>query len=171
MDVIVITGVPGVGKTALLFPLSDALAGKIARLDGDDVGRTKPIQRTRERLDLIQDNICACANNFASWGARYFLICFVLPTQERLDRMVGLLHRAGYRVWVVALVADEDVLLERHKQKGDWAAVSDYLGEAVGCNRAIRELQGVTFVDTTNMGVQKIVNKLALYANTEDPFS
>ena len=70
MLVILITGAPGVGKTTLLPLLAEHLPQRNAFLDGDAVGRTVPLTRTIERLNLIQDNIRVCARNFAAWGAR-----------------------------------------------------------------------------------------------------
>jgi len=171
MDVIVITGAPGVGKTALLPLLSEALPGQNAWLDGDVVGRTKPIDRTRERLDLIQDNICACARNFAAWGARYFITCYVLPSQERVERLANLLRSDKHRVWFVAITAHDDVLVDRHKQKGDWAAKPEFLDQAVGCNNGVKALSDVTSINTTHMGVQQVADEIVSHMQEEDVFA
>ena len=69
MNIIVITGAPGAGKSALLDSLAETLPGKRAYLDGDDVAIVRPFSRDVARRTLIQDNICACAKNFADWGA------------------------------------------------------------------------------------------------------
>ena len=63
MDIIVITGAPGIGKSALLPLVSEALPDKNAWLDGDSVGRTKPNARTRKRLDLIQQGAGAFSSS------------------------------------------------------------------------------------------------------------
>ena len=157
MDVIVITGAPGVGKTALLPALADRLPEKSAFVDGDSVGRTRPLCRTLERLNLIQDNIVACAHNFATWGARYVVAAFVFPSQERVERIAGTLRDAGHRVWVVALVADDDVLLERFGGK-DWYAGElddpEYAAHLLDLNSAVKQLGGVICIDTSSLSVE-----------------
>ena len=90
MHVIVITGAPGIGKSAVLPHVVALLPEKSAFVDGDCVGRTRPTTRTRERLDLIQDNIRVCADNFARWGARHLVTAFVFPSGERVRRIVGI---------------------------------------------------------------------------------
>ena len=161
MTVILITGAPAVGKTTLLPVLADVLPEKNAFLDGDAVGRTRPLTRTIERLSLIQDNICACADNFASWGAQYFVACFVFPSQERMDRICGKLRDAGHFVVPVALVADEDALIDRVKAKGqDHGQDCDSIQATLGCNASVKTLRGVHFVDTTDASVSDIAERI-----------
>ena len=162
MTVILITGAPAVGKTTLLPVLADVLPEKNAFLDGDAVGRTRPLTRTIERLSLIQDNICACADNFASWGAQYFVACFVLPSQERMDRICGKLRQAGHSVVPVALIADDEVLTRRIRTKGqDHGQDHESIQSTLACNVGVKALQGVHVIDTTDAALCEIAEKIA----------
>ena len=166
MHVIVITGAPGIGKTAVLPRVVELLPEKAAFLDGDCIGRTCPTQRTLERLNLIQDNIRACADNFARWGADNLVTGFVFPSAERVQRITDILRSAGHAVSVVALVAEEATVLCRHKKKsGDHSHDAECLAEAIRCNTSIRNLDGVEMIDTTHMTLEQMVSAIVQAAS------
>ena len=76
-------------------------------------------------------------------------------------RITGLLTAAGHRVSVVALVADEETVLARHKGKrGDHAHDPECLRIAIECNNEIRGLAGVAIVDTTDMNTQEMAEAI-----------
>jgi hypothetical protein len=162
LDAIIITAAPGIGKTTIFPTLVAKLSEKCALLDGDDVSRLIPFRLTHEWLDLVQDNISACAENFAKCGIRYFITCFCLPTQERIDRLTGLLNDLGYRVHCIALIADDDILLDRNRQRGGCdVRDADEFAETLRCNKGIKELKNVTFIDTSDISVEHIGQKVA----------
>ncbi len=161
MKTLLITGSPGIGKSTLLPLIADRLPEKNAFVDGDDVGRTRPLTRTIEKLNIMQDNICSCANNYAKWGAEYFLTAFVWPSQERIDRIVRLLHEAGHHVLVIALIADDEALVHRHKKKVEaYGRDAECIRDAVACNNGVKALKNVTFIDTTRMDVEDVVKNI-----------
>lgn len=164
MNVVVITGAPGVGKSTLLPVLSQRCPGKHAWVDGDDVVRTRPTDRDIDRLDLVQSNIASLADNFAAWGAEVFFAAWVFPSQERIERMTCLLRSAGHRVMVVGLIADGRVLAARNG--GEGGAPPEYINEAAGCNEGVKRLKGVCRVDTTGLTVEQVADAvLALSAD------
>ena len=158
MIVIVVTGAPAVGKTTLLPVLADMLGEKGAFLDGDAVGRTRPLTRTIERLNLIQDNICSCADNFAAWGARYLVTCFVFPSHERLGRITARLRAAGHTTIVVALVASDEEMIARIRQKADdHGQDPESIESTLAINRGLRGLKDIAnVVDTTGLPVADV---------------
>jgi dephospho-CoA kinase len=161
MDAIVITAAPAMGKSTLFASLAERIPGKAAFLDGDEVGRLVPFRLTREWLDLVQDNIAACAANFADCDVRLFVTAFCLPSQERVDRLICLLEKIGYRVHIIALVSDEEALLERNRTRGgDDIRDAEEFASSLECNRGIRELQGVTLIDTTSMSVEQTASQV-----------
>lgn len=70
----------GVGKTTLLRILEKKLLNGYALIDGDDVGRTIPLSISIDWLNLIQDNIIACAKNFKDYlnQKHYILMTMIL---------------------------------------------------------------------------------------------
>ena len=164
MKVIVVTGAPGAGKTTLLPQLMEVLPSAAAFLDGDDVGRTRPANLTAERLNLIQDNMLACARNFAGWGAAYLVACFCLPSQERVDRLRTLLRAEGFPVLAVGLILDDEVLAGRHEG-------SEYIAEALRCNAGVKALSGVMTIDTTALSPEQTARAIAEAAGHDAFFS
>ena len=161
LEAIIITAAPGIGKTTVFPILAETLPEKSALLDGDSVGCLLPFSLSLEWLDLVQDNIAACAENFAGCGIRYFVTCFCFPSQERLDRLTGLLSNLGYQVHRIALIADDSSLLERNRQRGgcDVRDTAEF-AETLRCNKAIKELEGVTSIDTTNISPEHVGQKI-----------
>ena len=174
MKVILLTGAPGVGKSTLLPLLGEALPAPAAFLDGDAVGCTRPTERTLERLNLIQDNIVACARNFARWGATHLIAGYVLPSQERLERLRGLLRTDGFPVLAVALVADDEALVRRCRGQCDrpaWRHAEDeYIAESLGCNAGVKSLANVLTIDTTGMSPDDVVRTIAQAAGEDSYF-
>lgn len=167
MTAIVITGAPGIGKTTLLPLLADSLDGKGAFLDEDDVGCTRPSSLAMDRLDLIQDNICSCADNFAAWGARWFAAAYVFPSQERMDRIVTKLKEAGHHVLAIGLTADDGVLVERHRNRPeDYGTDPEYLRGTVLWNAGVRGLRGVNLVDTTRLLPEEVAAAIVDYCKS-----
>jgi len=157
LDAIIITAAPGIGKTTIFPYLAEKLSEKSALLDGDNVSRLIPFSLSIEWLNLVQDNIAACAENFARCGIRYFITCFCLPTQERLNRLTNLLRNLGYHVCCIALIADNDALLDRLRQRGgcDIRDADDF-AEALRCNEGIKKLENVTFINTTSLSSEHV---------------
>jgi len=161
MDAIVITAAPAMGKSTLFALLAERLPGKSAFLDGDEVGHLAPFQLTREWLDLVQDNIAACGANFAKCGVNLFVTAFCLPAQERVDRLRNLLEESGYKVDFVGLVSNDEVLLQRNRARGgeDTRDAEDF-ASSLACNRGVRQLKGVTLIDTTDLDVDETAANL-----------
>jgi hypothetical protein len=156
MEAIVITAAPAIGKSTLFASLAEKLPGRSAFLDGDDVGHVVPFHLTRKWLDLVQDNIAACAANFAECGVRCFVTAFCLPSRERVDRLGRLLEEIGCRVHIIGLVSDDETLLERNRARGgEDIRDAEEFAESLRCNRGIRELKGVTLIDTTGIDIEE----------------
>ena len=98
MRIYAVNGTSFVGKTTLLKCLHARLPGTCAVLDGDDVARIQPFQLTRKWLDLIQDNILACARNFDRFGVDFFLFAFPFPNMARIGRLNRIFQDGG-TVW------------------------------------------------------------------------
>lgn len=104
----------GVGKTTLIDGLARALSRKkTAILDCDALSMTYPGGAVAERLQLVEDNLVACAQNFDRWGADYLCTCWVFLQQRRLDETVARLERNNIPTLTVALVAPPEICCER----------------------------------------------------------
>lgn len=168
MDVIILTGAPSVGKTRVLPEVSKVLEQKNAWLDGDDVGRTNPVVWDMARLNLIQDNMCACAKEFAQWGAKYFIAGFVISRQNFIDQIVGIMQQAGHRVFVIGLIANAEVLTKRYTARPRYhlECGPEFLDNTIRCSNLIGELPGVMSIDTSYLDPVEVA--LAIKDHVED---
>jgi len=164
MNIIVITGAPGVGKTTVLPAICERLPQKNGFIDGDSVGRTKPLDIELERLNLIQDNIYACAQNFQKWGAEWFVAGFVLPTQEKIQRLTDALKKLDCRVHIIGLVADKETLSKRNKEKNEsYGRDPGSILGAIELDEMIKEIKGIHIIDTTALSLIQVADKVVDY--------
>jgi adenylylsulfate kinase-like enzyme len=97
--VLLVTGMPGAGKSTVTRLIADALP-RAARLDGDMVNRLvvsgrvgplgEPAAEAARQVELCNRNLCTLAGNFADAGFTP-LIDWVVPTREQLDLFATLL--------------------------------------------------------------------------------
>lgn len=164
MNTILITGAPGVGKTTILPAICERLPQKNGFIDGDSVGRTTPLDIELDRLNLIQDNICSCAQNFQKWGAKWFVAGFVLPTQERMQRLTDALKKLGCHVHIIGLVADKETLSKRNKEKDEsYGKDPGSILGAIELNGMIKEIRGIHIIDTTILSVNQVAEQVVAY--------
>ena len=155
MNVIVINSAPGVGKTTLLKLLEDKLSNGYAVIDGDEVGRTIPKINSTDWLNLIQDNIVACAKNYKEYNTKALLVSFVFPTPERLQRLSNLLKDVG-RVYHLTLICDAGELEKRIRIRNTQKLIS--IPRAIELNADIERLASYYAVDTTKKTTEEIAD-------------
>lgn len=161
MDIVVINGSSCVGKTTVLHHILHKLPAHSAILDGDDVARLHPFQLTTTWLNLVQDNLLACAENMRAAGVNYLLLSFVFPSQERVDRMERIFGQQGFSLRWIHLVADERALRDRLDDRG--VRQPDIIESALQLNANIAHLaesSGQQLVDTTDMTAEAVCGQI-----------
>ncbi len=89
MRIAIVTGAPSVGKTSVGVRALSEMAEPCAFLDGDSLVVYLPVDLL-DRSIIIQDNICACAANYAASGVSLLVASHVFFPQciERIrDRL------------------------------------------------------------------------------------
>lgn len=143
--VIVVTGLPGAGKTTVTRLVAAAYA-RSARLDGDAMadfivnGRVsvvgEPRDESQRQLLLRARNLCALAGNFAAAG---FLpvLDHVVPNRDVLDAMVAWL--APLPVRFVVLAPSLEVCRRRNAARApqervhyDYSDLADEMARSLG---------------------------------------
>jgi predicted ABC-type ATPase len=158
----IITAAPGVGKTTLLPLLEPHLPHSTAVLDGDSVGRINPWALTVFWLNLVQDNIIACASVFLKNGLSNFVTAFCLPSTERIERIVNGLSKVGYDPYIIAMFVDNDELKRRHISRGAlFPDENDLLQSSVELNETIKKLECHSKFDSSKMSVEIAARELA----------
>ena len=115
MKITILNGATATGKSTALSWLNGHLPGRVAVLDGDDVGRCHLREATMSTawLNVFQDNILCCAKNFAGLELDHFVASFVFPEQERVDRLNRIFNECGFVLNWVAVVLDDEQYRQR----------------------------------------------------------
>lgn len=161
MKAIILNTSSGVGKTTLLKQLERNLPEGFAVIDGDDVGRNVPLKLSLEWLDLIQDNIVACANNYKKYGARVLVITFVFPSEERLERLNHKLEQLGILTKMICIYCDNNILEERLIKRNTSRILS--IQSAIENNIKIKALKADYSFDTSFIMPQEVMESF-IYA-------
>lgn len=153
-----ITGAPGIGKSAVARELMSRLPGS-AWLDGDDVWRAHPFRVDQTTKAMVVDNIAYVLAGFLKAGYRHAILSWVLHRQETIEDILRLVNaRCGveYSLHVFTLTADEATFRDR------WAAggrgpVAELALDRLEQSRALATRQ----VDTVGRSPAEIADELA----------
>lgn len=166
MDVIVVNGAPGVGKSTVLRAMADLVPPGSAMFDGDDVARVRPHRLSLEWLNLVQENLLACAENFRNFGVNHLFIAFPFPSQERVDRLNRAFGERGFGMRWVSLLADAQYQRERLVVRNP--RLYHNLETLAGYNEQVKALAGVPRIDTTAKTLDQVAAEVValVFGNT-----
>ncbi len=159
MQVTLINGTSGVGKTTLLHSIPRPPNSAI--LDGDDVAQLQPFEGSPRWVNLVHDNLLACAVNMRRAGVAQLLIGFVFPGEWAYRHLETLFRSENFvPVWI-NLVADDDCLISRQQTKG--VTRQDIFDLSIEFNAEIRGLAQVhdlVSIDTTELNTDSVCLKV-----------
>lgn len=158
MNVFIINSAPGVGKTSLMNNLQSRLKKGYAFLDGDDLGRVIPHVLNTGWLNLIQDNIVSCIDNFDGYKIKNCIVSFVFPTKERLERLYGLLRKRNHEIYHIILFCEKNRLIERIKRRNSQKIIE--IRDSPEYDSMIRELNCDYKFDTSDMNVHDLCDEV-----------
>jgi len=150
----IINSAPGVGKSTLLKNLHLMLPDGFAVIDGDDFGRVIPYQNNIRWLNVIQDNIADCCQNFKEYGFNNCVIGFVFPVQERLNRIRDLLNKHDFDVIHIILTCDDDIIRKRIVRRNTSRLIN--AEQAAEINRQIDLLDCEIRIDTSYIDADEV---------------
>ena len=150
----IINSAPGVGKSTLLAKLHSLLPNDFALLDGDDVGRVVPYENNINWLNVIQDNIADCCQNYKKYGFNNCVIGLVFPVRERINRITNLLNERGFDVRHIILNCDNDIVYKRIVQRNTSKMINTE--QAINLNQEIELLNCDIRIDTTSINADEV---------------
>jgi len=150
----IINSAPGVGKSTILKNIHSRLPDGFAMIDGDDVGRVVPYQKSLSWLNVIQDNIADCCNNFSQYDYENCIVSFVFPTHERLNRLSGMLSDRGFRIKHIILDCSDDEITKRIMVRNTSKIIN--AEQAKNINRQIKNLSADYRIDTTETAADRV---------------
>lgn len=159
--VFIINSAPGIGKSTLLSKLHALLPDNFAILDGDDIGRVTPYTNSIEWLNLIQDNMVVCCNNFRTYGKSNMILSFVFPSEERINRLKDRLNDFNFSSCHIKLTCDNEVQKERLMTRNSQKMIS--IEKAILINKQMHLMNSDFTVDTTLATPQEIAGIVIRY--------
>ena len=157
----ILNSAPGVGETTLMKKLHEKLPNGFALIDGDDVGKITPYENNFTWLNLMQDNIVACCSNFKRYEFSNCVISFVFPTEERLERIRGLLNNCGFEIVHIILECDEGEMCKRITERNTSRLIN--LEQAKELNQEVKSLHADFRLDTTNIEADEVASLVIKY--------
>jgi predicted kinase len=109
---IVIHGPPGSGKTRVANALFERLE-RCAWLDGDEVGRIRPLEVSRRTRSVVEANVAFVLGSYLRAGYPHVILSWVVDDRAVLERMLAAIDGVDFDLRVFTLAASEDVLLAR----------------------------------------------------------
>ena len=171
--VILITGPPGIGKTAVAQALAERLEGTKARLCGDVfLLAVTPFQAGEERRRFLLENLTSFTRHAIRHDYDWVILEFVILEDEFINAFVASLEKDPCRVCVVSLLADGEAYRRRLKSKTEYLGVSKQGLQA--CDEwmgRIRRLKTAQAVDTSALSVAQTVERVRRLAErtAEEP--
>jgi hypothetical protein len=159
--VFIINSAPGIGKSSLLSKLHTLLPDNFAILDGDDLGRVTPYKNSIEWLNLIQDNMATCCNNFRIYGKGNIILSFVFPNEGRLNRLKDILNKLDFSSRHIKLTCDNEAQKERIMTRNSQKMIS--IEKATLINEQIYQMKSDFALDTTLLTPQETADMVLKY--------
>jgi hypothetical protein len=120
------------------------------------VGRTIPLINSIKWLNLMQDNMVACAKNYKKFNIKTLLFSFVFPNQERFQRLANLLKQEGCSVYHITLICEPSDLEKRIKIRNTQKLIS--IQRAIQLNNEIKKLQSHYSINTTQKSPEEVAD-------------
>ena len=160
MKIVAITGAPSIGKTTVGEGLLKVLGKPCAFIDGDSVAVYLPVDLA-DRDQIVLENFCSCAPNFAQAGVEVLVVTHVF-THELVSEIRERMHSLGYPVLVIGLVAEDDTLLRRDCERYPGESRNPEQTQRLLHNNAMtRSTPGARLVDTSHMDLGEAVSAVA----------
>ncbi len=168
--IVLILGPPGVGKSTLVDGLARACPHQNARVDSDHLGLTRPGGTNRSRLDLVENNLFHCINNYRDWGAQYIFCTWITERQHRLDGMITRLRVANVSTRAIALDAPCDELLSRIDRRPDsrFEANQSGIDHLQGLSNRMHRLASCKHIDTFGRSEFEVLKQVRSLVSAPD---
>ena len=164
--VVLITGPPGIGKTAVAQAVAERLQGTKARLCGDVfLLAVTPFQANEERRRFLRENIVSFTRNAIEHDYDWVILEFVILEDEFINAFVDSLEKDRCGVCVVSLLADGEAYRARLRTKTEYLGVSKQGLQA--CDEwmgRVRRLKLAQAIDTSTLSVEQTVERVRLLA-------
>lgn len=153
---IIINGVPGIGKTTVCKELYKSTLGSVW-LDGDWCWMMNPFIVTEENKKMVEDNINFLLRSYLNNSSyKYVIFNWVIGREEIFETILRRLDDIEFKLYKISLICSPEELRERMLEDG---RDEEQIKNSIDRLKKYKNLD--TFkIDTTNMSVENIVSKI-----------
>jgi LDH2 family malate/lactate/ureidoglycolate dehydrogenase len=162
LRVVVLSGAPGVGKTEVGRRLAARGRLPTAAVDADRLADVHPWSADEAFYRLLARNVAACLPGYREWGVRLVVLSAVLLPGRALDHFSDLVADPGISWRFFGLRAAPDELRRRLHNDQKFQGMQERLSWGL-LDSEVDSIPGVTTVDTTDLTVDQVVDRLAGY--------
>lgn len=161
---IVVNGVPGVGKTATCKSLYKSLDGSVW-LDGDWCWMMNPFVVNDENKEMVENNINHLLRNFLKNSSyQYVIFNWVIGNVSILDRILSRLGDLKFQTYKISLVCTPESLRERMISDG---RPNEQVEKSIANLELYNDMK-THIIDTTNLSTHEVVDRIKKWCTTGD---
>lgn len=159
-NLIVILGVPGVGKTATCDVLKNILPKNLL-IDGDEVWKPTPFIYDQEAKDLFYKNIVYLLNNYFGYSKIDNIIFpYIVPREEVLqEQILDMLNLKNVRLHIFALTCTEQEHANRINNDTNPRRKNTSLGSSIEKLKNYKTIKD-EIIDTTTLTPSQVAEQI-----------
>lgn len=153
---IIINGVPGIGKTTVCKELYKLILGSVW-LDGDWCWMMNPFIVTEENKRMVEDNINFLLRNYLNNSSyKYIIFNWVIGSEKIFEIILRRLEDLEFQLYKISLICSPESLKERMMKDG---REEEQIENSINILNFYKSMDTYK-IDTTNMSVEDVVNKI-----------
>lgn len=153
---IIINGMPGVGKTTISRELYKSISD-LVWLDGDWCWMMNPFIVNEENKKMVTANINFLLRSYLNNSSyKYVIFNWVIGDENIFETILNKLNDIDFQLYKISLISSPKVLRERMLEDG---RTEEQIENSINNLRLYEDMD--TFkIDTTNMSVRDVVKKI-----------
>lgn len=153
---IIINGVPGVGKTTVCKELFKSIFNSVW-LDGDWCWKMNPFVANEENKRMVEENISFLLRNYLNNSSyKYVIFNWVIGNEKIFEIILRELENLEFQLYKISLTSSPELLRERMLEDG---RTEEQIENSINNLRLYDDMDTLK-IDSTNMSVRNTVNKI-----------
>ena len=159
-NIIIINGTMGVGKTSLCKILNKRMENSVW-LDGDWCWQIQPFNPNEENKIMVEDNIRHLLLNFCKNSQiDHIIFSWVISSQTLLDRILSWFSSENYKIYVITLMASDEVLCNRIKKDISLGLRQDTILESSLEKKKLYKAMDTIKLNTSDLTLEETLNQI-----------
>lgn len=159
-NIIIINGTMGVGKTSLCKILNKRMENSVW-LDGDWCWQIQPFNPNEENKIMVEDNIRHLLLNFCKNSQiDHIIFSWVISSQILLDRILSWFSSENYKIYVITLMASDEILSNRIKKDISLGLRQDTILESSLEKKKLYKAMDTIKLNTSDLTLEETLNQI-----------